>query len=481
MSDPPVAASAGPGSLPGFRTDIELFSVAGHDGIIREVNGRFERMLGLDAHAAEGRSLLEFVHPEDITRVVAGLSALESGTDEVLVENRFLAGDGSVVHLEWVARTAAGTDLWWAAARDVTAFHTAVAAGTDLRTRLHLAIGTGLAAMWDLDVRTGTLHWEEEAAELLGVDPEDVPGTVLALTALARPDEQGTLHAAFSLLPTGADGLDIEFAIGAEQSTRFVRLRGKVVERDRRGRGTRAIGLVVDMSAEKAMQEQMLVLLMSDPLTGVANRRAFDQTLRAQWRRCTRAGLPISMAMVDLDDFKRLNDTYGHLVGDDVLCAVVGRSARTLGPTSTCSAGSGARSSRSCCPRRTPESPPRSRPGWSTPCAACDSASCPTAGSPRRSAPRPGCPAIPRSSPRNSSGVPTRRSTRRRPLARTAPGTTSPCRQPATRLPQTRRTAERPAGRRTSPARGRRRAGRPGRPPVRSRCPRRAPVRRRSG
>lgn len=322
MSDPPVAGGAGPGSLPGFRTDIELFSVAGHDGIIREVNGRFERMLGLDAHAAEGRSLLEFVHPEDITRVVAGLSALESGTDEVLVENRFLAGDGSVVHLEWVARTAAGTDLWWAAARDVTAFHTAVAAGTDLRTRLHLAIGTALAAMWDLDVRTGTLHWEEEAAELLGVDPDDVPGTVLALTALARPDEQGTLHAAFSLLPTGADGLDIEFAIGAEQSTRFVRLRGKVVERDRRGRGTRAIGLVVDMSAEKAMQEQMLVLLMSDPLTGVANRRAFDQTLRAQWRRCTRAGLPISMAMVDLDDFKRLNDTYGHLVGDDVLCAV---------------------------------------------------------------------------------------------------------------------------------------------------------------
>lgn len=324
MSDPPVAAGAGPGSLPGFRTDIELFSVAGHDGIIREVNGRFERMLGLDAHAAEGRSLLEFVHPEDITRVVAGLSALESGTDEVLVENRFLAGDGSVVHLEWVARTAAGTDLWWAAARDVTAFHAAVAAGTDLRTRLHLAIGTALAAMWDLDVRTGTLHWEEEAAELLAVDPEDVPGTVLALTALARPDEQGTLHAAFSLLPTGADGLDIEFAIGAEQSTRFVRLRGKVVERDRRGRGTRAIGLVVDMSAEKAMQEQMLVLLMSDPLTGVANRRAFDQTLRAQWRRCTRAGLPISMAMVDLDDFKRLNDTYGHLVGDDVLRGVAG-------------------------------------------------------------------------------------------------------------------------------------------------------------
>jgi diguanylate cyclase (GGDEF)-like protein len=61
---------------------------------------------------------------------------------------------------------------------------------------------------------------------------------------------------------------------------------------------------------------------MSDPLTGLANRRSFDQALRTELRRATRAGHPLSLLMVDIDHFKRFNDTYGHLVGDDVLCLV---------------------------------------------------------------------------------------------------------------------------------------------------------------
>jgi diguanylate cyclase (GGDEF)-like protein len=84
----------------------------------------------------------------------------------------------------------------------------------------------------------------------------------------------------------------------------------------------RAVGLVVDVTVEKAMEEQLLRMVMSDSLTGVQNRRAFDQTLRSEWRRCTRALEPLSVVMIDIDDFKRFNDTFGHLVGDEALCAV---------------------------------------------------------------------------------------------------------------------------------------------------------------
>jgi diguanylate cyclase (GGDEF)-like protein len=79
---------------------------------------------------------------------------------------------------------------------------------------------------------------------------------------------------------------------------------------------------VVDVTAEKAMEEQLLRMVMSDALTGVQNRRAFDQTLRGEWRRCTRAAEPLTVMMIDIDDFKRFNDTFGHLVGDEALCAV---------------------------------------------------------------------------------------------------------------------------------------------------------------
>lgn len=56
-----------------------------------------------------------------------------------------------------------------------------------------------------------------------------------------------------------------------------------------------------------------------DPLTGLRNRRAFDHALRLEVERATRFQTPLSLAMLDLDDFKRVNDTYGHPCGDKVL------------------------------------------------------------------------------------------------------------------------------------------------------------------
>lgn len=63
-----------------------------------------------------------------------------------------------------------------------------------------------------------------------------------------------------------------------------------------------------------------------DPLTKVANRRQFEETLNVEWNRTMRRGAPLTLLMMDLDHFKLLNDTYGHLRGDD--CLMI--SAQTL-------------------------------------------------------------------------------------------------------------------------------------------------------
>ena len=59
-----------------------------------------------------------------------------------------------------------------------------------------------------------------------------------------------------------------------------------------------------------------------DGLTGIANRRHFDESLHIEWRRCLRNGKPISLVMIDIDHFKHYNDEYGHLQGDTCLQAV---------------------------------------------------------------------------------------------------------------------------------------------------------------
>ena len=74
-----------------------------------------------------------------------------------------------------------------------------------------------------------------------------------------------------------------------------------------------------DITERKLAEEYALSLSQHDGLTGLFNRRHFDNFLASEWSRCARLGLPISLAMIDIDDFKILNDTYGHQAGDDCL------------------------------------------------------------------------------------------------------------------------------------------------------------------
>ena len=302
-------------------SEVELFSVGGLDGILQEVNQAFAALLGRRVEELSGRSVLEFVHPDDLADTVAGIGALERGEREVLVENRFLQADGSAVYLQWVARPVAGTQMWWAAGRDTTNFHRLLARHQDLRVGMDLALGQNLAAMWDLDVRSGVFTWEPQAAELLDVTSGDLPATAAGLAAAVHADDAAAVLQALGEL-TVSGAAEVMVRVGPDSNRRFLSLRGKVLTRDRRARPVRAVGLLLDVTAEKAMEEQLLRLVMSDALTGVANRRAFDQALRTEWRRCARAGEPLSVLMVDIDDFKRFNDTFGHPVGDAALIAV---------------------------------------------------------------------------------------------------------------------------------------------------------------
>jgi len=79
-------------------------------------------------------------------------------------------------------------------------------------------------------------------------------------------------------------------------------------------------GLVDARTQELAIANQELARLARlDGLTGIANHRRFREFFDQEWRRCMRAGRPLSIIMIDIDNFKQYNDRYGHQQGDDAL------------------------------------------------------------------------------------------------------------------------------------------------------------------
>ena len=85
-----------------------------------------------------------------------------------------------------------------------------------------------------------------------------------------------------------------------------------------------------DMTDEKRAHVELERLATRDGLTGLANRRCFDDTIHAEWQRAQRQQQPLSLLMVDVDNFKQYNDSHGHMKGDDCLRRVAGAVASEM-------------------------------------------------------------------------------------------------------------------------------------------------------
>jgi diguanylate cyclase (GGDEF)-like protein len=73
-----------------------------------------------------------------------------------------------------------------------------------------------------------------------------------------------------------------------------------------------------------AQTEALERLTTLDPVTGLANRRGWEEALEREWERCAREGTPLGLVLVDVDHFKQVNDTFGHAAGDRALAVVAG-------------------------------------------------------------------------------------------------------------------------------------------------------------
>ena len=95
--------------------------------------------------------------------------------------------------------------------------------------------------------------------------------------------------------------------------------------------GAHVLAIFHDRTAQLAQSEALHRLAYADSLTGIANRRHFDQQLQSEWRRCMRSGKPLALVLLDVDHFKPFNDLYGHPRGDACLRVVAHELRSRLG------------------------------------------------------------------------------------------------------------------------------------------------------
>ena len=197
---------------------------------------------------------------------------------------------------------------------------------------LQLAESAANVGHWRLDIAGQTLTCSEEVFRLHGLDG-DVPLTVDTAIHAYHPDDQDRVAALFKRA--------IKLRHGFEFTARLVRPDGEVRhvfskgEMDCVGKDESfgLFGIIQDITTQvaheaaiegarvraEAAAREATILAETDLLTGIANRRrttfALDQAVLAS----RHTQLPVSIAMFDVDHFKRINDTYGHQAGDEVL------------------------------------------------------------------------------------------------------------------------------------------------------------------
>ena len=179
---------------------------------------------------------------------------------------------------------------------------------------------------WDWDMAADTLWWSSEMYSIFGRGPDEYIPSVGSFLAQVHPDDQDRVAQLIEQATIGAGGdLDYECrVVRPDGSVRVVHALGHRAIGDL-GMPVRVLGTVQDVTDRKSLEAEIEYRAFHDALTGLANRALFMDRVQHALAVRQRSGSPMALLYLDLDDFKTVNDTLGHTIGDEMLVQVAAR------------------------------------------------------------------------------------------------------------------------------------------------------------
>jgi diguanylate cyclase (GGDEF)-like protein len=284
---------------------------------------------GHPPEAVENRSLLELVHPDDVPAVVQHFGAVRDRrkhTDEVRARVR--GPEGAYRDVAFVFHEVPASADVFAWCRDLTL--TAMVEEARRPTVLHSALvehTRSILAVFGPDAR---LHFLNPSATEVLEDASRALGDEITLSELVHPDDAAELRERFAeavAAPRRRVPCGVRVRRGDEWRTLQLVLVNLVEDPAVRG-------VVLD-GVDATEQLELVHWALHDPLTGVANRVLLTDRLTHAMSRLDRSRRPLMVAYVDLDRFKRVNDEFGHDLGDAVLVEVASRLTVSVRPGDT--------------------------------------------------------------------------------------------------------------------------------------------------
>jgi diguanylate cyclase (GGDEF)-like protein/PAS domain S-box-containing protein len=199
-------------------------------------------------------------------------------------------------------------------------------------TRLNYAWAGNLGA-WYWNVKTDTVTFNPLKATTLGYSLDELPKEIgfSFFTEKLHPDDyQRVMQSMIDHLKGKISVYEVEYRIQAKDgSYKWYYDRGKITRYEDSGKPLFLAGIVFDITEKKTLQEDLEIsnqllekLSRTDGLTNLLNHRALFEQLDVEREKALALGTPLAIAILDLDNFKAVNDTYGHLAGDGVLSTV---------------------------------------------------------------------------------------------------------------------------------------------------------------